>query len=245
MESLLLEPTVLAAAAITCLVAAVVQGMSGFAFGMITMGVLTLILNARDASILVTFLAGTSAIHTLSSVRTDFKWSRLRPLALGSLFGLPLGVAILLWTDPSWLKRVVGVALIAISALHLSGWWQPTKAPTISWGYGTGWLGGVLGGSLSIGGPPVVVYTMAQPWAPAQVKATLLSFFLMGLTIKAVLLVAAGAVTLDHLAHVALMVPLVLLGTSVGIRLFNRVDRTRFHQIVYLLLIILGAQLVW
>jgi len=118
--------------------------------------------------------------------------------------------------------------------------------PLAKWvGLFAGITGGVLGGATNIGGPPVIAYCVRQPWSPHAFKAGLLSSFVVGTGLKVVILVAHGALDGPLLLSAGTLIPGVILGSLMGIRLFNRIDAERFGKLVAALVMLLGVWLLF
>src|SRR5438046_7675102 len=79
------------------LVAAVVTGLAGFAFGLVAAGVwLHILTPMQTATLIIAFGLVVQGI-SVWKLRHALRWSRLWPFLLGEAFGVPLGVAILGW----------------------------------------------------------------------------------------------------------------------------------------------------
>lgn len=99
--------------AVGAAVAGFVQGLSGFAFGMVAMSFWAWVLDPRLAAALAVFGALTGQLLAVFSVRRGFNWPLLWPFLLGGTAGIPLGVLILPHLDMDWFKAVLG-ALLAL-----------------------------------------------------------------------------------------------------------------------------------
>ena len=93
------------------------QGLSGFAFGMVSMSFWAWALDPRLAAALAVFGSLTGQLLAVFSVRRGFDWKMLWPFVAGGLAGVPLGVQLLPMLDMTWFKAVLG-AILAI--------WCPT-----------------------------------------------------------------------------------------------------------------------
>jgi len=226
------------------LLAAFVQGTVGFAFGMISMGLGTYLLDARMASVLVAPLAASNIAIVLWSVRSDIKPRIVAPMIGGVLVGIPLGLMILLEGNVSLLRMLVGVLLIGIGVSRIANRRIKASNPSPLWGSLAGLVGGVLGGVANIAGPPLIAYAARQMWPPRVFKATLLSTFLVGTFAKTVLLIWHGTLDAPLMGVAAALIPAVLIGSLTGISLFNRIDQARFGRIVAVMLVVLGIGLL-
>ena len=86
-------------------VAGFVQGLSGFAFGMVSMSFWAWALDPRLAAALAVFGSLTGQLLAVFSVRRGFDWKMLWPFVAGGLAGVPLGVQLLPMLDMTWFKR--------------------------------------------------------------------------------------------------------------------------------------------
>ena len=100
-------------------VAGFVQGLSGFAFGLVAMGIWAWSLDPVLAGPLVVFgsLIG-QLLATGSMWRTMNPWRAL-PFVLGGIAGVPLGVVLLRYINPTGFKASVGVLLVIWCPLML------------------------------------------------------------------------------------------------------------------------------
>ncbi|BDB27083.1 hypothetical protein CTP10_R44880 [Cupriavidus sp. P-10] len=74
-------------------VAGFVQGLSGFAFGMVAMSFWAWAIEPRLAAAMTVFGALTGQLLAAASVRRGLSWRRLWPFVAGGVAGIPLGVA--------------------------------------------------------------------------------------------------------------------------------------------------------
>jgi len=104
--------------------AALVAGLSGFAFGLIAAAVwLHILTPLQTATLIVAFGLIVQGV-AVWKLRHALDWQRLWPFLLGAAFGVPLGVAILRWADPRQVQAGVGVLLVlyAIQAWRAPPW---------------------------------------------------------------------------------------------------------------------------
>lgn len=224
--------------------AGMVQGVTGFGFGMVAMAALTPIIGPRNANLLVTPLAGATILVAFWRVRREVDWWRALPLGIGGLLGTPVGVFILFHSDPIILRRLIGGAVIVAAITSLWGVRPAAQSAWPGWALAAGILGGVMAGVVAMAGPPAVVYTYRQPWTLPRIKATLLFYFALTVGYRLTLFVGSGAYT-PWLAHsVALLVPLAALSTWAGSRLSEHLPRRQVEWVVASLLVLAGGGLL-
>src|SRR5260221_10609513 len=131
-----------------------VQGLSGFAFGMVAMAFWVWSVPPLLAAPLVVFGSLVGQVLAVGSLRRGFAPRRALPFIVGGVVGVPLGAALLPHIDQTIFKAVIG-ALLAI--------WCPImlairELPRIHHGGAVadgavGLLGGVMGGLGGVAGP--------------------------------------------------------------------------------------------
>jgi len=89
-----------------------VQGLSGFAFGMVAMSVWAWTLEPQLAALLALFGAMTGQVIAAVTVRRSFDKSVLWPFLLGGLVGVPFGVWLLPHLDLVVFKLCLGLLLV-------------------------------------------------------------------------------------------------------------------------------------
>jgi uncharacterized membrane protein YfcA len=216
------------------------QGLSGFGSVLVALPVLTYLLDLKTAVPLASTWGMTINIILLVQLRPHLSRKRILPLAVAALPGIPLGVYILK-TVPVWeLEMALGVLLVVFSLYFI---WSGGKTRHLSkgWAYAAGFGSGVLGGSLAMSGPPVIIYTALQPWPKDEIKSTLTGFFfLSGLVILAAQ-AASSLFTSGVLTWSLISIPFVIVGVAVGTWCYDRLDTVRYRQMIVFMISVLGV----
>jgi uncharacterized protein len=222
-----------------------VQGLSGFAFGLVAMAVWAWSLDPILAGPLVVFGSLVGQLLSLGSIRRGFDLRRVLPFLAGGILGVPLGVALLRHIDPLAFKLAVGVLLVV---------WCPAMLlardlPRVVWGgrladAGAGLAGGVMGGLGGLTGPAPALWATLRGWNRDAQRAVFQAFNLSmhGLTMAAYL--ATGTISAEAARLCLVVAPAMLVPTLVGARLYRRFSDTAFRKIVLGLLAASGAVLV-
>jgi uncharacterized membrane protein YfcA len=98
--------------ALGAVVTGFVQGLSGFAFGLVSMSFWAWSLDPKLASVLAVFGGLTGQVIAAVSVRRGFHFRLLLPFVLGGLAGVPMGVWLLPRLDVHAFKAVLGALLV-------------------------------------------------------------------------------------------------------------------------------------
>ena len=101
-------------------VAGFVQGLSGFAFGLVALSFWAWVIDPQLAAVLAVAGSLTGQIVAAVTVRRGFDRARLAPFVLGGLAGIPLGVLLLPQLNADWFKVVLGTLLVLMSIVLLT-----------------------------------------------------------------------------------------------------------------------------
>ncbi len=179
------------------------------------------------------------------------RWSRrnLAVLLPGAVIGIALGYSLAASVSDAAVALAVGLISIAFAIRRLVVERQPktlvaTEADTLR-----GWFwGGVCGFTSMVahaGGPPFQIYVMPQK-LPAQVFiGTGAIFFALVNWLKVPPYFLLGQFSAENLATAAALGPLAIGATMAGVWLVRRMSGERLYTIIYGLLVLVGARLVW
>lgn len=227
------------------IVAGFVQGMSGFAFGLVAMSFWAWVLEPRLAATLVVFGSLVGQIIAAVSVRRGFDLKRLAPFVLGGLAGIPLGVALLPRLDIDWFKAILG----ALLALWCPAMLLSRRLPAISAGgrvadAAVGMAGGVLGGIGGFTGALPTLWCTLRGFPKDTQRAVIQNFNLAMLAVTMGGYLATGIVTIDMLPLFAVVAPAMLLPALLGARIYIGMSEARFRQVVLGLLTLSSVALL-
>ena len=203
------------------LLASVVRAMTGWAFSIIAVPLLSLVFAPLDAVVLNILLALVVTGRNLSAFRGQVSRAVFMPLLLSGLVGTPAGYLMHLALGETGLRILMGtlVVLLALAMLLATPRPRPLSTRALAW---AGFASGVLGGSMGIAGPPVVLLFVLTATDMNRARATLgLGLFVVCLTATCAFALG-GHVTLPHLMLAGLALPLVLAGDRLGNFLFGR-----------------------
>jgi hypothetical protein len=226
-----------AAIVITC-GAALCQSLTGFGFALVMVPLLSLAWDVKSVVVTSTVLGTITLLPLLVEARQHVRLAAVAALTVGSLAGIPAGILLLDWIDPEALKILVGLTVIAASVLvYRVRDVRATRAGVIP-AVAAGAVSGVLGGSTSMSGPPVVLYLLGAEKDVEAFRGTLIAFFLPMSLVTIAGLAAVGRVTPDVVRTSIIALPALVVGLVLGARLRYRVREELFRLLVLLLLIL-------
>jgi uncharacterized membrane protein YfcA len=235
----------IAAVALGAALGGFVQGLSGFAFGLVALGIWAWWVDPTVAGPLVVFGSLIGQLLSLHTVRGGFDRSRVLPFILGGLIGVPIGVALLRLIDPLGFKLAVGIILLIWCPAMLllrdlrrvsgGGRWADAVV---------GWIGGVMGGLGGLTGPAPTLWCALRGWGRDAQRAVFQSFNLVMQAVTMAAYLATGTIGVETAWLFAIVAPAMLVPTLIGARLYRRFSDAGFQRLVLLLLTASGALLV-
>jgi uncharacterized membrane protein YfcA len=218
-------------AAIAAFVGAFAQSATGFGFALLLSPALFAAVDPVEAigTLLLLGLA-LNLLVLLEGGHVDVR--ALAPLLAAALPGLVLGALLLSQLSRQALQVAVGVAVIAAAAWQLSQRRRAIAERRPPPGWLAGLVSGVLTTSISVSGPPIVLWLEARGVSAAEFRATLAgSFLALNLTGLAVVTAAEGTEAFD-LGTAGPLLGLVVAGYVLGAVAFRRLDSERFFVAV-------------
>lgn len=216
------------------LLASLAQGVTAFGFALISVPALVLVLDVKDTVVIVSLLALASEVMLAFRVWSDVHWRTVGPLMVGSWFGMPLGLLVLLRVPEEGLRLVVGLAAIVLAGALAAG--LRITARGLRTELAVGALSGILQTSTSMSGPPVVSYLVGRGHDRDEFRAVMALYLLAGSIVAVGIFFIAGVVTRDAVLLALVGLPAVFVGNTCGSWLASRIDVAIFRRIVIALL---------
>lgn len=187
-------------------VAACVQGSIGFGLGMLAAPLIALMRPDLLPGLILLLAFGMSIAMWMRD-RGAVEWPVVGWSLVGRLPGSVLGAYAVVMLPLAGLKIVLAAAVILGTMTSLVGW-KPGHGPRNS--VVAGAVGGFLGTSTAIGGPPLALIMRSMP--VERVRGTLSVCFVIGSAISMGLLTFAGALGWEHLRAALIFAPAVVAG---------------------------------
>lgn len=212
------------------LAAGLVRGFTGFGSAMLMAPALSALYTPAVAIPMITVMEFFVGLTLLPRAAPVAKWPTVLRLALAALFGVPLG-ALLLVTVPGEIMRwAISLAILAAVVLLVLGIGRKREA-TPAGTYLTGALSGLTSGSVGMGGPPVVIYYLAGRDPAAEIRASLICFFIATSVIQNVTYAVNDILTWDNGLKALVLLPSFVLGSFIGARLFTQSREHMYRRV--------------
>ena len=228
--------------------AAYAQTLTGFAFGLITMGGvgLTGLLPLPDAAMIVSVLTLTNAAQMLLKGWRDVAWREFGFVMAASIPMVFVGYWLLEWlagTQADLLRLLLGLVII-VSSLQLLRRPEPLAKQSGDGSFvAFGAIAGLMGGMFSTAGPPLVYHFYRQPMPLVTVRETLVTVFALNAVFRIGLVVLSGNLPSGSTLTGLFAIPVVIGMTYAARRWPPPVAATTMRRIVFVLLFLSGVSL--
>jgi len=244
-----LDPDLIIRIALILFIGGFIQSSAGFGFGLFSLPLLLFMkLQLPEAVIMVIIGSAIQKILGIGYFRKVINLREISPLIASGLTGLPIGFYLMFRVSGmhhSSIKQVVGFLIISMLILRWSGLKNKMINVKRFWTYIAGFLSGILNGFANIGGPPVVLWVLAQKWENRKMRATVMSFSLFFVPFQITTMIAMfGNELHSPLLYSLMLSPAVLLGSWAGLKFGDRFSRkilVRYMEVLLLLIALVSV----
>ena len=219
--------------------AGITQGLSGFGFALVSVPIMLLVLPPKVIVPIILIHATLIPMFLLYASKAHVEFRRILPLIIASLIGMPLGTYLLLVLDIGLLKISIGAIIALFALVLLKGFRMRVKhekfaVPPV------GFISGLLNGSTSMSGPPVVLFLANQETQKHNFRANLLAYFLVLNLLTLPTYFFTGLITAEVIRYAIIFLPAMILGGFAGMKLHHKIDEKLFKKIVLVIVLVSG-----
>jgi uncharacterized membrane protein YfcA len=227
------------------LLASFVSGLSGFAFGLVSLSIWVWLLPLPELTPLLLFGSLAAQAMAIPRLLPEAQWSILRPMMLAAAIGVPLGVLALPHISMPLFRVGFGGLLLGFCLFQLlvGGRWR--IADPGRWAeFLVGLAGGVLGGIAALSGALPAIWGVLRQWPMQHHRAVMVLYNCTCHAIGHVALWIAGLIDGTTILRFLLLSPCLLLGSWIGVRAWVYISPQRFREMILILLLASGGTLV-
>ena len=222
------------------LIAGFIQGLTSFGLSIVAIPLLIRIFPLQEVVPTIVVLALLTNILILTSARKEIQFKKFVPLVFMGILFLPLGAYSLRYLNPDYLKLCFGILITVFSLLLILKKTFPIKHEKIGFII-TGSLSGFLNGSLSLSGPPVVLFLSNQGIDKGTFRANITLYFLILNVIAIIVFLATGLLNRVVGERILYLAPALVAGVLAGIKISKGLGDESFRKVVLILLLISGV----
>ncbi len=225
------------------LFASIIQGMTSFGFSLIAVPLLGIFMPLKDFVPMLVLFSFLLSIFLYQKLTGKYNKKRIIILALSGISSTLFGIYLLKYVDDNILKMVVGVVILFSSVLMLFGIRIKVRFRLLG-DIIAGFFSGLLNGSVSLSGPPVILLLSNEDTDKEVFRKTLTTYFLTLNLISLPMFFINGLLTRDIVLKSFINLPALGIGMFLGLFFGNRISEGNFKKITLGLIFILGIMSV-
>ena len=246
--SLLSDPLTLLVLAIAVILLGLAKGgLSGV--GALATPLVALVLPPTIAAALLLPILIVQDVVSVWSFRKTWDGWVIAWMLPGAAVGIAAGYAYAERVDEAKLMAALGAITLAFGLYRL---WVERGGRVVAASTSPGWVGSLFGVATGFtsqiahaGGPPFQMWVTPRRLPHLVFVGTSSILFAAINWMKVPAYIALGAFPHEVLVAAVLLMPLAIVSTLLTVRWLKRIDGARFYVIIYLLMVLLGAKLVW
>jgi len=222
-------------------------GLAGV--GSLALPLLVLVIDPVQAAAILLPILIVQDIVSVWSFRRHLDWYVLGWTLPGATLGILIGYLVAASVSSAVVMSLVGVISISFGAYRL---WTERHGPPTAGASSPGWLGSLAGTASGFtsqiahaGAPPFQLWVLPRRLPRDVLIGTWAVYFAALNWIKVPAFAALGQFTKTNMLTAAALLPLAIGSTFAGVWLVRRIDGERFYKIIYRLMILVGAILLF
>jgi uncharacterized protein len=224
------DATLLLVGGFAVLVAGFLRGLTGFGFALVAVPILTTLVEPLVVVPLILIHGTVTSVPLLIHARHEMQPIHIWPLMAGSIIGAPFGSWLLIILDADTLRLLIGIVAFGFALLLLAGFTHPVRRERLAF-LPVGFLSGLLNGSSSLAGPPVILFFTNQRIPPMVFRANILLLFFATNLATIVAFIIGSLFSADSFILAAAFGPSLIIGTYLGARYSRRVNVRLFRGV--------------
>jgi len=214
--------------------AGLVRGFTGFGPAMVFTPIAAALYGPAKAVPMLFVIDAVASLPVLVRAVRECHWREVLPIAAAAALTVPLGVRMLVLTDPALLRWILsGTILLAVMAMA-SGWryrGQPGLPVTLA----TGGLSGFSGGFAGLYGPPIILFCLGGQSNATMVRANIFVYFGLVTVVGGATFWLSGLFTGEVLRLSVSLMPVYGLALWLGAHFFSKARESLYRRLALVL----------
>lgn len=209
---------------------------TGFGIGMVAMPGLLFVLEPQTAVVVLNTVALSIEAWIVVQARKDIHLREIAPIVVAGAVGVPLGIYILKFADPTAMRIGISVLVLVLAAMAPLKFQRDFRYSRFV-GVLAGFFVGIVLPAFGVGGPLVTLYLLTRSWERKLVRAGM-ALYLLVLDVFGVAGYAiADLYSVQRLILIGIMVLPMLAGLALGATLLNRMSERVFRYVVIAIIV--------
>jgi uncharacterized protein len=224
--------------------AALVQGVCGFGFSLLSIGLLSMFIDPKIAIPLDLLAASANCVYLAWLLRDSINFKETSMLVALSIFFVPAGTLFLRSCPKEPLMMILGAIIILVSLLSVFKLrqWPLFTSGVFKWFSGI--TSGLLGGAFNIPGPCLVLYAYNCGW-PVRTSIANLQFIFSVMTVATIISFWWAGLLSKHVIIMGISyMPEIVLFTLLGTWFSRRIETRHLQIVINIAMVMMGLCLV-
>ncbi|PAL22204.1 sulfite exporter TauE/SafE family protein [Sphingopyxis sp. GW247-27LB] len=246
--NLLADPATLAMLVIAVILLGMAKGGLAGAGALATPLVALVLPPATAAALLLPILIVQDVVSVWAFRKTWDGWI-IGWMLPGAALGIAAGWFYADRVNEAQLMAALGAITLAFGLYRL---WVERGGRIVAASQSPGWVGTLFGGLMGLtsqiahaGGPPFQMWVTPRKLPHLTFIGTSAILFAIVNWMKVPAYLALGAFPHEVIVAALLLMPLAIISTLLTVRWLKRIDGARFYGLIYVLMVLLGAKLLW
>jgi uncharacterized membrane protein YfcA len=235
------DPPLLIVGGLAVLLAGFLRGLTGFGFALVAAPIVSTLVEPQIVVPMILIHGTLTSIPLIIHARDEVQPLHIWPLMAGAIAGAPFGSYLLLVLDADALRLLIGIVAFGFALLFLVGFSRKVHRERFAF-VPVGFLSGLLNGSSSLAGPPVILFFANQGIPPATFRANILVLFFATNIATIFAFAIGGLFSVDAFVLALAFGPSLVVGTYLGARYAGRVNVRLFRDIA--LSVVMGSGII-
>jgi len=217
----------------------IVKGITGFGFSLLAIPFLSFIFPLNILVPALVIFNFVTSILVLIKLEEKVKAYYIIPMMIAALIGIPFGIFVLTYINADVLKILISLTVILFSIKMLKGVQlakHNLKKPLIF----AGFISGLLTSSISIGGPPLVIALDRKGYTKDLFRGIFVWFMVFSSLFSTIGFIYKGLLTFETIKYASFALPILFLGSGLGVKIASRLNAIKFRKIVIYLNVLTG-----
>ena len=209
-----------------------VYSATGFGIAMTAMPIALLAVGDPQTAVVVVNTGGVSAgVLIAIQARKDIPYREIVPIVAAGVLGVPFGVMILKFADPSIIRIGIVVLILILAALSFKEF-QGEVPFAGALGVVAGFIVGATLTAFAVGGPLIVLFLLARNLGRRSVRGAMALYLLVIAGIGVIAYAFAGLYIVERLTLVGIVLIPSFIGFGLGALLIKRMNERIFRYVV-------------
>lgn len=219
--------------------AGIVQGATGFGFSLFMLPLMSIFIPIKELIPISVLCSIPINLLVLLDAKKEIRLKEINLMIVFGILTIPIGVYLLKVIDKNTLMAAIGTIIVITALARLYGLKAKIKNYKFSLAL-TGALSGILNGSVSLSGPPIILLFNNQSESKDSMRGNFSVYAVITNFFVVASMMHQSVMDSSDFFNSFLLYPAVVIGVFLGIAISKKISEKHFNLITLYLLCIVG-----